>query len=62
MTKAHRSIFRENALRRYRDGKVQPVLPRFISHRTFIWLWILLRILLVSGVVVSLMIIGQLGV
>jgi hypothetical protein len=52
MNDAKRSIFREEALRRYAEGKDRPVLPRFVSPRAFAWLWTLLGLLLIAGAAV----------
>lgn len=51
MKYSHRSIFREEAIRRYIQGKEKAILPRLVSPRTFIYLWFLLGMLTVSSVV-----------
>jgi hypothetical protein len=61
MHDATRSIFREDALRRYADGRDQTLLPRFVSQRAVGWLWALLGLLLAGGVTVWVAVIGQLG-
>ena len=48
---ANRSIFRADAVRRHMQGRERSVLPRFISPRTFICLWVLLGLFLASGLV-----------
>jgi hypothetical protein len=45
------SIFRADAVRRYTQSREESVLPRFVSPRTFTYLWILLGLLGISGVV-----------
>jgi hypothetical protein len=37
-----RSIFRTNAVQTYLQGREETVLPRFVSPRTFLFLWVLL--------------------
>ncbi len=61
MSDAKRSIFREDAVRRYAEGRDRPVLPRFVSPHTFAWLWALLGLLLAGGAAVWLEIMSQLG-
>jgi hypothetical protein len=51
MKDANRSIFRADAVRRYTQSREESVLPRFVSPRTFSYLWILLGLLGVSGFV-----------
>lgn len=46
-----RSIFRHDALRRYGEGREQSVLPRLVAPRTFRYLWYLVGLLLLSGLV-----------
>jgi len=43
------AIFRVAALRHYRQAREQAVLPRFVAPRVFLFLWILLGLLLLSG-------------
>jgi hypothetical protein len=61
MNDAKRSIFREDALRRYAEGRDRPVLPRYVSPRIFAWLWTALGLLLAAGAAVWLTMIGRLG-
>ncbi len=49
MNDAKRSIFRVEAVRRYAQHRETAVLPRFISPRTFLGLWVLTGLLAVSG-------------
>jgi hypothetical protein len=44
------SIFRPDALRRYEQSRDQAVLPRFISPRTFLAIWLLFGLLATAGV------------
>jgi hypothetical protein len=46
-------IFRADAIRRYVQQQQKAVLPRFLCPRTFVYLWILLVLLLVAGVVIT---------
>jgi hypothetical protein len=46
------SIFRAAALRRYAQGKDHVVLPRYVSPRSFLYLWLLLALLMGSEVVI----------
>lgn len=47
----YRSIFREEAIRRYVESKEKAVLPRLVSPQTFAYLWFLLGLLSVSSLV-----------
>ncbi len=49
MNDAKRSIFRVEAVRRYTQHRETAVLPRFVSPRTFLGLWVLFGLLAVSG-------------
>jgi hypothetical protein len=49
MSGRDRSIFRTEAVRRHIEGQEDSVLPRFVSPRAFLWLWILLGLLIVGG-------------
>lgn len=49
MNDAKRSIFRVEAVRRYAQHRETAVLPRFVSPRTFLYLWVLTGLLAVSG-------------
>jgi hypothetical protein len=49
-TGAHRSVYRPEAVRRYMEGRERSVLPRFVSPRIFVCLWLLLGLLLASAV------------
>ncbi len=51
MKDENRMIFRVEALRRYAEGRERPVLPQFTSPRTMLLLWVLLSLLLLSGLV-----------
>ncbi|OUL25479.1 hypothetical protein BV372_27795 [Nostoc sp. T09] len=51
MTNLPRSIFREDAVRRYLEGREKSILPRLVSPRTFIYLWLLLGLLSVSSLI-----------
>jgi hypothetical protein len=46
-----RSIFREDAVRRYVAGQEKTVLPRLVSPRTFTYLWMLLGLLGISSAI-----------
>ena len=46
-----RSIFREDAVRRYVTGQKKTVLPRLVSPRTFTYLWVLLSVLGASSAI-----------
>ena len=61
MHDVRRSIFREDALRRYAEGGDRPVLPHFVSQRTAVWLWALLGLLLGAGGAVWIAMIDRLG-
>lgn len=45
MKDSRRSIFRDDAVRRYVESREKTVLPRLVSPRTFIYLWFLLGLL-----------------
>lgn len=62
MIDEHRQIFRDDVLRRYVQSRMQPVLPRFVSSHSFIWLWVLLGLLLASECIIGFTIVQQLGV
>ncbi len=47
------SIFRPEALRRYRQNQEEPVLPPWISQRLFSLLWVLLAALLAVSFIVG---------
>jgi hypothetical protein len=51
MKTSHRSIFRDDAVRRYVESREKSVLPRLISPRIFIYLWLLLGLLGVSSII-----------
>jgi hypothetical protein len=51
MRDTNRSIFRADAVRRYMQGREKAVLPQLPSPSTFLFLWILLGLLLASGLV-----------
>ena len=46
-----RSIFREDAVRRYVAGQEKTVLPQLVSPRTFTYLWVLLSLLGASSAI-----------
>lgn len=48
-----RSIFRAEALQRYRESQEKVVLPRWVSPRVFAYLWILALLLLLLGSVIA---------
>jgi hypothetical protein len=47
--KPNRTIFRPEAIRRYTQRGERAVLPRFVSPRAFVFLWMLLGLLAASG-------------
>ena len=47
MSKRSPTIFREAAVKRYLEGRKREVLPRFVSPRGFVFLWVLFGTLLV---------------
>jgi hypothetical protein len=51
MTGHRLSIFREEAYRRYLQGREKTVLPRFISPPTFIYFWLAAGFLLIGAAV-----------
>jgi hypothetical protein len=51
MSDARRDVFRDRALRRYVDDRERAVLPRLVSPRTFLALWLLLGLLAGVGFV-----------
>ncbi|WP_431631573.1 hypothetical protein [Alkalinema pantanalense] len=51
MPTVSRSIFREEAVRRYVAGQESTVLPRLVSPRTFAYLWMLLGVLGMSSTI-----------
>jgi hypothetical protein len=51
-TGARRSVYRPEAVRRYMEGRERSVLPRFVSPRIIVYLWLLL-VLLVAGAVLA---------
>ena len=44
MTGARRSAYRPEAVRRYMEGRERSVLPRFVSPRIIVCLWLLLEV------------------
>lgn len=46
-----RSIFRDEAIRRYVESREKSVLPRLVSPRTFLYLWLLLGLLVMSSII-----------
>lgn len=53
-------IFRADAVRRYVQQQQKAVLPRFLCPRTFVYMWILLVLLLMAGVVITWLLQGSL--
>lgn len=51
MQERNASIFRQKAMQHYLHDREESVLPRFVSPRTFTYLWLLLGLLLAGGVV-----------
>lgn len=51
MKESRRSIFRDDAIRRYVASREQSVLPRWVSPWTFLYLWLLLGLLGVSSLI-----------
>jgi hypothetical protein len=49
MPEPQRSIFREEAVRRYLHGRDESVFPRFVSPRSIAFLWVLLALLAAGG-------------
>jgi hypothetical protein len=49
-TGARRSAYRPEAVQRYMEGRERSVLPRFVSPRIFVCLWLLLGLLVASAV------------
>jgi hypothetical protein len=50
---AERSIFRAQALQRYRENQEKVVLPRLVSPRIFVYLWVLAIVLLLAGSIIA---------
>ena len=46
-----RSIFRDEALRRYVESQEKSILPRLLSPTTFVYLWALVGLLAASSVI-----------
>ncbi len=56
-----RTIFRSEARQRYVQNQEKMVLPRLVSPRVFVYLWILALLLTVAGSIIALWhLIGQL--
>src|SRR5438105_700834 len=49
MTKAARSIFRDEAIKSYIQRQEKGVLPQFVAPPVFLFLWSLLGLLLIAG-------------
>jgi hypothetical protein len=49
MTKAERSIFRDEAIKSYMGRREKDVLPHLVAPPVFLFLWILLGLLLIAG-------------
>jgi hypothetical protein len=52
MKNNNRSIFRPEAVRRYAEAREQSALPKFVSPRIMVALWIIVVLLIFSGVTV----------
>ncbi|MCI0748186.1 MAG: hypothetical protein L0Y58_22505 [Verrucomicrobia subdivision 3 bacterium] len=52
MNETDQSIFRPEALRRYVRSQEESVLPRLVSPRTFVTLWLVFGILVAGGILV----------
>lgn len=50
-TTSKRSIFRDKALHQYLQSREKNILPRFVAPPVFVLYWILLAMLLVSGLI-----------
>ena len=50
MSTTNRSIFRSDAVQRYIEARQKAILPRFVRPRVFAFMWLLLGLLLISGV------------
>jgi hypothetical protein len=46
------SIFRDEALRRYVESQEKSVLPRLLSPKIFIYLWLLVALLIVGSILI----------
>jgi hypothetical protein len=53
MRATQRSIFRSEALQHYIQNQEKVVLPRLISPRIFVYLWILALTLMVAGAIIA---------
>jgi hypothetical protein len=53
MRATQRSIFRSEALQHYIQNQEKVVLPRLVSPRIFIYLWILALTLMVAGAIIA---------
>ncbi len=49
MSTSKRSIFRDNAIKQYIQGRDKDILPRFVSPSGFIFLWIFLGFCIATG-------------
>jgi hypothetical protein len=58
MNEPANSIFRTSALRRHAEEREQVVLPRLVSPRVFLVLWLLLGLLVGAGIIVWLALLG----
>ncbi len=54
MWQLNSSIFRPDAIRNYVESKEKSVLPRLVSPRSFIFLWVLLSLTVVAGLLLGL--------
>ena len=61
MTMRQRSIFRSEALHHYMQGREKTVLPRYVAPPTFAFMWGLLSLLLISGLMLALSYLRQRG-
>lgn len=51
MKDSPRSIFRDEAIRHYIESKEKSILPKLVSPRTFCYLWLLVGLLVASGLI-----------
>ena len=60
MTPRH-TIFRADAVRRYMENRETSVLPRYVSPRTFVVLWIVLGLLGIGLIAIAMAIVVALA-
>ena len=61
MEDVKRSVFRPETLRRYMEDRDRAVLPRWVSPRTFIALWVVLGLLVAAGGVMGIVLMSALS-